>query len=293
MSQLQIEVFADGLVMPEGPVAMADGSVILVEIGAGRITRCWAGGRKETVATPGGGPNGAAIGADGALYVCNNGGVDHEKMCHVSGPGHEGRIERIDLASGRVERLYEACAGEPLSAPNDLVIDAAGDIWFSDLGKHLVVAQQRGGVFHATPDGGSIRCVDRSIMGCNGVGLSPDGATVYVAECFSGRVVAFDAKSGEPGGGRRFVGHVESLATLDSLAVTAAGNICVACPSTHQIATFTPSGAVGVVDLPQEYPTNLAFGGEDMRTAFVTMTGSGKLLRLRWPEAGLPLSFNA
>ena len=67
-------IVAEGLQFPEGPVWMADGSVLVVEIKAGRISRVRADGRVEVVATPGGGPNGAAIGPDGALYVCNNGG---------------------------------------------------------------------------------------------------------------------------------------------------------------------------------------------------------------------------
>ena len=61
------EIIAEGLGFPEGPVAMADGSVLVVEIRPGRITRITPDGRKETVATPGGGPNGMAVGPDGAL----------------------------------------------------------------------------------------------------------------------------------------------------------------------------------------------------------------------------------
>jgi sugar lactone lactonase YvrE len=66
---------AAGLQFPEGPIAMADGSVVLVEIRRGTLTRVTPDGRRETVAELGGGPNGAAIGPDGAVYVCNNGGA--------------------------------------------------------------------------------------------------------------------------------------------------------------------------------------------------------------------------
>src|ERR1051326_2508079 len=71
---MQFREMATGLRFPEGPVAMEDGSVIVVEIAAGAITRITKEGKKQPVATPGGGPNGLAIGPDGALYVCNNGG---------------------------------------------------------------------------------------------------------------------------------------------------------------------------------------------------------------------------
>ena len=64
---MDIEIIAEGLGFPEGPVVMADGSIILVEIQAGLISRIWGDGRREVIAEPGGGPNGLAIGPDGAL----------------------------------------------------------------------------------------------------------------------------------------------------------------------------------------------------------------------------------
>src|SRR5215467_6534507 len=71
----RMQQVAEGLHFPEGPVAMADGSVVLVEIRRGTLTRVTPNGRRETLAELGGGPNGAAIGPDGAVYVCNNGGA--------------------------------------------------------------------------------------------------------------------------------------------------------------------------------------------------------------------------
>ena len=69
-----LRVLATGLEFPEGPVVMPDGSVVLVEIRGRRLTRIWPDGRKEVVAQIPGGPNGAALGPDGRMYVCNNGG---------------------------------------------------------------------------------------------------------------------------------------------------------------------------------------------------------------------------
>src|SRR5450432_1950576 len=74
MDEATPRLLTNGLRFPEGPVAMPDGSVVLVEIAAGRITRVSQNGEKSVVATPGGGPNGLALGPDGALYCCNNGG---------------------------------------------------------------------------------------------------------------------------------------------------------------------------------------------------------------------------
>ena len=140
----ELREIATGLHFPEGPVAMSDGSVIVVEIGAGTVTRVAADGSKEEVARPGGGPNGAAIGPDGNLYVCNNGAAfDYLELPGMEGilvprqpPSNysSGRIERIDMGSGAVEVIYEECDGRPLRAPNDLVFDGHGGFYFTDHG---------------------------------------------------------------------------------------------------------------------------------------------------------------
>ncbi len=115
-----------GLRFPEGPIAMPDGTVILVEMFGPRITRVHPDGTKETVAEIVGGPNGAAIGPDGALYLCNNGGcftpVDLGELL-LPGPFDPeryigGRIQKVDLATGTVTDLYTECDGRPLRAPD-------------------------------------------------------------------------------------------------------------------------------------------------------------------------------
>ncbi|MCY3639745.1 MAG: SMP-30/gluconolactonase/LRE family protein, partial [Gammaproteobacteria bacterium] len=113
------EVLAEGLRFPEGPIAMPDGSVIVVEIARGTLSRV-RGGQVEVAADLGGGPNGAAIGPDGRCYVCNNGGFawverrgrlfPSEQATDYSG----GRIEAVELATGQAEVLYTHCDGEPL-----------------------------------------------------------------------------------------------------------------------------------------------------------------------------------
>ena len=108
-----------GLRFPEGPIAMPDGSVILVEMFGPRLTRVLPDGTKETIADIAGGPNGAAIGPDGAVYLCNNGGcftpIELGELV-VPGPFDPsnyigGRIERVDLSSGDVTELYSDCEG--------------------------------------------------------------------------------------------------------------------------------------------------------------------------------------
>src|SRR5215467_2089412 len=112
----RMQQVAEGLHFPEGPVAMADGSVVLVEIRRGTLTRVAPNGRRETIAELGGGPNGAAIGPDGAVYVCNNGGAFdwQEGELHLpdaasAKPYRGGSIQRVDLRTGKFSTLYEEC----------------------------------------------------------------------------------------------------------------------------------------------------------------------------------------
>src|SRR5437868_3364023 len=156
---MTIREIATGLKFPEGPVAMDDGSVIVVEIAAGKITRVRSDGKKQTVAAPGGGPNGLAIGPDGALYVCNNGGsFEFHKRAGLLIPGHApsshtgGRLERVELTTGKIEVLYDTCDGTRLIAPNDLVFDTSGGFWFTDHGKTTVEGHAHGALYYARSD---------------------------------------------------------------------------------------------------------------------------------------------
>ena len=285
---LEPELIADGLAFPEGPVVMADGSVIVVESLGGRITRCW-NGRKETLCAIGDGPNGGAIGPDGALYVCNNGGIGPQYFARSD---RVGRIERVDLATGRFERVYEACDGRPLSAPNDLVFDADGNLWFTDFGRLETHGKQFGGLYCARPDGSAIVRIKDRATSYNGVGLAPDMRTVYVADTIEARIYAFERRLVEQQ--PRFVATVPGKVSLDSLALTAAGNLCVATiGDAGAISTVTPDGRVSSIATGDRVTTNIAFGGGDMRDAFITYSMQGKLVKMRWPEPGLRLVYNA
>src|SRR5262245_32285224 len=210
---------ATGLRFPEGPVVLPDGSLLVVEIAAGALTRIARDGRKTEVARPGGGPNGAAIGPDGKIYVANNGGsfTWHDVGgLTIPGPtpaGHAGgRIERIDLDTGKVEVLYDRCDGRRLLGPNDLVFDATGGFWFTDHGTTRERERDRTGIYYARADGSSIREVLFPLDAPNGVGLAPDGRRLYVAETHTGRVWAWDVPA--PGEATRIPGFGFAGGTL-------------------------------------------------------------------------------
>jgi gluconolactonase len=281
----------------------------VVEIQSGDVTRVTPKGKKERVAHVGGGPNGAAIGPDGALYICNNGGFEWNTVQGVLLPGHQakdyttGSIQRVDISTGKVDTLYTSCDGRQLSGPNDIVFDKTGGFWFTDHAKSTHSHRVHGGLYYAKPDGSSITCAIHEISGPNGVGLSPDEKTVYYAETFSGRL--FAAKIAKPGQlaagagllpGGVYVGQTPGYSLYDSLAVQANGHVCVATLINSGITTISPKGKIKFTSLARykdPLVTNIAFGGKNMKTAWITVSGRGLLVQTPWPQAGLRLNFNA
>jgi len=302
---MDYETVASGLRFPEGPVVMADGSIIVVEIEKKCITRCWDGGKTEVICTPGGGPNGLAIGPDGALWVCNNGGFLYHEMDGMLIPGNcpddydGGRIERVDLSTGKVERVLDTVDGNKLTGPNDLVFDKAGNLYFTDHGKTYSRHRDFGGLYFLARGASEAKELDFHYSSPNGVGLSPDEQTVYMADTMTGRMWAFDLESpgvikpASPLNGGRVVATMPGLQYFDSLGMTAAGNVCVATILNGGITTITPDGQFSHIAFPDLLVTNIAFGGADMRDAYITLSGTGNLIKCRWPEPGLKLNFNA
>lgn len=303
-----VEIICDGLVFPEGPVALGDGTVVLVEIGAHCLTRVWPDGRKQRFAIPGGGPNGAAIGPDGAVYVCNSGGtrVVHE-FGHYRTAGQPddysgGRIERVDIVTGEVKVLYTECGGLRLRGPNDLVFDRDGGFYFSDIGKTRARDRDRGGIFYALPDGSRIEELVWPLHTPNGVGLSPDEQWLYVAETETARLWKYRILG--PGklevlpypvstNGGTIVFGAGGFQRFDSLKVEADGRVCVATLQNGGITVIDPRDCSAThVPMPDMTTTNLCFAGADLRTVYVTMSSTGRLGKLRWPRSGLKLNFS-
>ncbi len=298
---------AQGLRFPEGPIAMPDGSVVVVEMFGQRLTRIHPDGSTDTIAEIPGGPNGAAVGPDGAFYVCNNGGsfteVDLGGMVLPGGFNRDGylggRIQRVDAHDGSVTDLYTECEGHPLRGPNDLVMDGHGGFWFTDHGIRDTSARTADltGIYYARADGSSITEAVFPTDSPNGIGLSPDTDTLYWAETHNGRVhqrtitAPGEVAAPAPLDYSAVLCGLPGYQFLDSLAVDAEGWVCVATIVNGGITAMSPDGeqiehhATGDV-----LTTNICFGGDDLRTAFVTCSSTGRLVSFPWPRPGLRLA---
>ena len=311
---MDYRVVATDIEFAEGPLELPDGDILFTEIRAGTLTRVSPdGSRRETFATTGGGPNGAAIGPDGAIYVTQNGGFQWSESRTSSGqrmisPGPRpedggyigGQIQRVSADGAEVTTVYSECDGEPLKGPNDLVFDREGNFYFTDHGKRYGRQRDITGVFYASPKGDFIREIIFPLEAPNGIGLSPDERTLYVAETPTGRLWAFDITASGEIGDRHVVATVPGAAPLnyamcDSMCVDGEGNVLVATIINGGITSISPDGAtVWHEPLPDRITTNACFAGPDLRTLYVTMGAMGQLVAFDgWPTRGHRLNFQA
>jgi len=270
------------------------------------LTRVHPDGTKETIAEVPGGPNGAAVGPDGAFYVCNNGGsfvkVDLGDLVLPGGFNRDGylggRIQRIDAHDGSITDLYTECDGHPLRGPNDLVMDGHGGFWFTDHGLRDTESRTADltGIYYAHADGSGLSEAVFPTDSPNGIGLSPDTDTLYWAETHSGRVFQrpvtapgelAPANPLDPG----LLYGLPGYQLLDSLGVDGDGWVCVATIFNGGITAISPDGSqVEHYATGDLVTTNICFGGEDLRTAYVTCSSTGRLVSFPWPRPGLRLA---
>lgn len=291
-------VVAEGFEFPEGPVALDDGSVVFTDIDAATVVRVDADGSAAVVTRCDGGPNGAAIGPDGALYVCNNGGR------YARGGYTGGWIERVDLETGERQVVVDSCDGRRLSGPNDIVFDTAGGYWFTDTGKVRGRERDLGSVYYV-PAGSDVPVeVIHPAESPNGIGIAPDGSTLYFAETATARlrrreiVGPGQLAPTEPRDPATLVCGLPGDQLFDSLAVTAAGTICIGTLLRGCVTEVSADGEQVVQhwlppSLHDRMVTNICFGGADLRTAYITVAETGRLIACTWPTPGAPLAFGA
>ena len=241
-----------------------------------------------------------------------------------------GSLQSVDINTGAVTTLFTETSLPPaypplpftnwdppyaLRGPDDLVVDAEGGIWMTDFGKQRPRDVDVTGIYYVSPDRKTMRQAVYPLNSPNGIGLSPDGQWLYVALSYERKIVKYKIASGgifEPNphtldGSYPVTGALPGISVLDSMAVDCEGNLYVATmipqgynPSVNGgISIISPDGDllefVEIVLPDGNYcplPSNICFGGDDMRTAFITCGGSGYLISMPSQIAGLPLSFN-
>lgn len=322
---------ATGLAYPEGPVYLPDGSLVAVEVKGGNLIRFRPDPSHPDRYLPdpplhlGNGPNGAALGPDGDLYVCNNGGLAFTAIPVSQGtqswtlnvPGVAsadytgGFLQRVSLATGKIEVL---CSG--FRSPDDLVFDSAGGLWFTDWGKVQAlphgVARDITGVYYLPPGSHTpvLKMPNRSAP--NGILLSPQGDRLYVAETYSRWIVYWelDAPGSLRTNPRTFDGcHLLTAAIpgcggLDSMAMDEQGNLYAVTILPRGLNPLTRGGITVVsphgeileyitvdVGIPDPLPSNICLGGADRRTAFITLGGTGRIVTCRMAIPGLKPAF--
>ncbi|MEY4176406.1 MAG: hypothetical protein RI900_3571 [Actinomycetota bacterium] len=291
---MTFRTITDRLRFPEGPISLPDGEWVCVEIAGKALTRIHHDGSVTVIAELEGGPNGAALGPDGWVYICNSGGWLYERRGEltwsVGQSERNGWIERVHLHTGEQQTLYTACGAIPLRSPNDIVFDDHGGFYFTDLGKRGGRNIDWCGVFYAAADGSAIREVVHPMITPNGCGLSPDGSELYVAETLTGRLWAFEVSAPGalvPGTGPaphkgRLVAGVSGYRLFDSMAVHRNGLVCVATLFESGITVCHPTeGEVGFLPMPDTYTTNVCFDAQGRDLAYVTLSSTGRLVEIR------------
>lgn len=288
-----LQLLADGLAFPEGPVVLPDGSVAVVEMAADLVTVVSPDGSRSSVPC-GPGPNGMAVTPEGDLLVCLNGGLDFE--VHDAGlrpgtathPEARGGIALLRRPTGHLAPVVPWGRGSVVSAPNDLVVPvsgpSAGDgFWFTDLGRRFARHQEHGGIYWAHLDGALAEAAYPRFGRPNGIGLTADGCTLYVTESQSAQLWAWEVLGPGRLGEGRLLHAFPHPCRLDGLAVTESGCIVVATLVTGQLTALSPDGAVlGRLDVSDPYPTNVVVDPAHDGHLLVTLGSTGRLVRLRW-----------
>lgn len=268
-------VFTAGI---EGPASGPDGALYVVNFARegtiGRVVAGPDGARAELfVELPGGSVgNGLRFDARGRLFVADY-------------TGHN--ILRVDLH----DRSVSVHAHEPrMHQPNDIAIAPDGRLYASD----PRWSEGDGQLWRIDPDG-STHLLEAGMGTTNGIEVSPDGRTLYVNESVQRRVWAYDIGAGGALSGKRLLIAFDDHG-LDGMRCDAAGNLYIARYGAGRVAVVSPRGQLlHEVELGGTRPTNVAFGGEDGRTVFVTLQDRGAIesFRAAWPgrePGGRPLS---
>jgi gluconolactonase len=257
----------------EGPAFDRNGALYCTDIAFGRIFSIDAQGQFEVVADYGGEPNGMKIHRDGRAFIAD----------------HRLGLLTLDIASGEVTPLLDRAWGEAFRGLNDLVFASNGDLYFTDQGQSGL-QDPCGRVFRLRANG-VLECVLDRIPSPNGLALNADESVLFLNVTRANAVwrVPLD-RHGHASKVGVFL-HLSGGSGPDGLAIDEDGNLAVAMPGTGSVWMFSPQGEplFRIVSCAGIRPTNLAFGGADRCTLFITESGTGSILSAQLPSPGLRL----
>lgn len=267
----RIELIKEGFEGTEGPLGLPDGSLLFTETQANRITRIAPDGTISSFLEGSNGSNGLALRKNGEI-------VSVQTVRPSIG---------VVYPADKAQTLVEGFEGKPLNRPNDLVADSKGGIYFTDPGARPPAGQPAPltAVYYLSP-AGKVSRIDQGIERPNGIQLSPDEKTLYLANTGGEYIFAYDvAADGSVGKRRNFAKLVGFKQTengpssgADGLAVDKSGRLYVA--SSAGIQVFDAKGeALGIIELPKA-PQNIAFAGKDRKTLYAVGRGAAYRIAL-------------
>ncbi len=254
----KVELVQEGFVFTEGPVGTADGGLYFSDLQAGDKTyRMDPGGKISVYRNHTSGTNGLALTRDGTLVGAEGDGKRISKI----GPG------------GVAAKLTEGIAGMPLMAPNDLIVDSKGGIYFTDPGPRPLVAGRKAYVYYLPAGAGEPRIVDDRITRPNGLTLTANGKALIVDDTVGDTVFAFDVQADGSVKNRRPFAHMHDAhangeSGADGMAIDSQDRIYVT--SFTGVQVFDRKGQyLGTIKIPRQ-PANVAFAGAGKKMLYIT-----------------------
>jgi gluconolactonase len=268
MSNRQVSLLATGFKFPEGPAFDREGNLFVVNVETGVISKVSPEGKVETFVNTGGAPNGAKFHLNGDLYVADR----RRGILAIS-------------RSGNIRVVVDTDQGNRFRGPNDLVFDLNGDLYFTD--PHGSSAENPFGRVYRFCSSGELTCLASGLAFPNGLVLSRDGQSLFVANTRKNRILRYVLSPPV----RSYVfSQLSGGWGPDGIALDVAGNLYIAHYGGGEVIFLNPIGeAVERVPVGGLYPTNVAFGGSGRKTLYVTEVETGSVYCFNADHAGLPL----
>lgn len=268
MSGRKVSLFATGFKFPEGPAFDCDGNLFVVNVDSGDISKISSEGEVKTFVNTGGAPNGAKFHANGDLYV-----ADRQKGIIAISP------------DGKIRVIVDHYQGKKFYGPNDLIFDSKGNLYFTD--PHGSSAENPFGCVYRFSSSGELTCLASGLAFPNGLVLSKDEKFLFVANTRKNRILRYVL---DPPVRSYIFSQLSGGWGPDGLAFDVAGNLYVAHYGGGDVVILNLKGEiVERVPVGGGHPTNVAFGGPDRKTLYVTEVETGSVYRFETNYPGLPL----